>query len=86
MKAGYAYEVIPQTYTGDVGIFRSRVLQQLRYYNVKSKLGAGVRCQGPSKPKITPSDSIKAQIAYAQQVGLKTASIWNQQCYTSYVK
>ena len=84
MNAGYAYEVIPQTYTASQSTFENEVATQLRYYGNKAKLGAGVRCQGSSAPKLTPVNVIRSELAYAQQVGLSSAVVWQQFCYGYY--
>ena len=84
MNSGYAHEVIPQTYTASSDDFKNKIDAQVGYFGNKARLGAGIRCQGSSQPKLTPVESIRAQIAYAQQIGLQSAVIWTQFCYGYY--
>ena len=84
MNAGYAYEVIPQTYTADATQFHTKLAQQLQYYNNKAKMGAGIRCMGSSAPRGTPVQSIRDQIAYAKAQNIRSAVVWTEFCYGYY--
>lgn len=80
MENGYFYEVVPQTYTASANYFSSKLQTQINYYNNRSVMGAGIRCNGSGSN--TSFSSVKEQIETAEAKGIKAVSIWDQSCLT----
>lgn len=82
LKEGIIFEVVPQTYFSNLSSFSKTLNTQLRYAP-KSKLRAGIRCNGTGSN--TSFSVVKQMLEYSKKTGIKGIVIWYTKClYDTY--
>ena len=78
MRDFLAYEVIPQVYRSNTASLRDALAVQLRAYSDRSRMIAGLRCNGDPPTSFV---SFNEQAAHVQSLGLKGISVWYAKCF-----